>query len=160
MPAPWTFLSSPSQSNDVGLAQLSPRHQHVTSTSFAVQQVWQSWARKHRRRRQSLLVWFFMRRLCELESNPKLTVPPGAGVGGVATAARLAKAGFKVTVFEKNDFTGGRCSLINHDGYVRHIKCFAPSPQLISISSASTKDPHSSFCLTHFAKPSMISVHP
>ncbi|KAL9130034.1 MAG: hypothetical protein Q9217_001679 [Psora testacea] len=41
----------------------------------------------------------------------------GAGAGGVATAARLAKAGFKVTVFEKNDFTGGRCSLIHHDGY-------------------------------------------
>jgi heterodisulfide reductase subunit A-like polyferredoxin len=42
----------------------------------------------------------------------------GAGVGGVATAARLAKAGFKVTVVEKNDFTGGRCSLLHHDGYV------------------------------------------
>ena len=42
----------------------------------------------------------------------------GAGVGGVSTAARLAKAGFKVTVVEKNDFTGGRCSLINHDGFV------------------------------------------
>ncbi|MCJ1473465.1 ATP-binding cassette transporter CGR1 [Lambiella insularis] len=41
----------------------------------------------------------------------------GAGIGGVATAARLAKAGFNVTVFEKNDFTGGRCSLIHHDGY-------------------------------------------
>lgn len=33
-------------------------------------------------------------------------------------AVRLAKAGFKVTVFEKNDFTGGRCSLIHHKGYV------------------------------------------
>jgi len=43
---------------------------------------------------------------------------PGAGVGGVATAARLAKAGFRVTVFEKNNFTGGRCSLIHYDGYV------------------------------------------
>ncbi|OJD37351.1 phytoene dehydrogenase [Diplodia corticola] len=41
----------------------------------------------------------------------------GAGVGGVATAARLAKAGYAVTVVEKNDFTGGRCSLIHHDGY-------------------------------------------
>ena len=40
-------------------------------------------------------------------------------MGGVVTAARLAKAGFKVTVFEKNSFTGGRCSLIHHDGYVR-----------------------------------------
>ena len=42
----------------------------------------------------------------------------GAGVGGVATAARLAKAGYKVTVLEKNDFTGGRCSLIHREGYV------------------------------------------
>lgn len=42
----------------------------------------------------------------------------GAGVGGVATAARLAKAGFEVIVFEKNSFTGGRCSLIHHEGYV------------------------------------------
>ena len=42
----------------------------------------------------------------------------GAGVGGVATAARLAKAGFEVTVLEKNGFTGGRCSLIHHEGYV------------------------------------------
>ncbi|KAL9030014.1 MAG: hypothetical protein Q9196_001814 [Gyalolechia fulgens] len=41
----------------------------------------------------------------------------GAGAGGVATAARLAKAGFQVTVFEKNDYTGGRCSLIHHEGY-------------------------------------------
>jgi phytoene desaturase (3,4-didehydrolycopene-forming) len=42
----------------------------------------------------------------------------GAGVGGVATAARLAKAGFEVTVLEKNGFTGGRCSLIHREGYV------------------------------------------
>ena len=38
-------------------------------------------------------------------------------MGGVATAARLAKAGFSVTVLEKNDFTGGRCSLIQHQGH-------------------------------------------
>ncbi|OJZ89670.1 hypothetical protein ASPFODRAFT_58355 [Aspergillus luchuensis CBS 106.47] len=44
----------------------------------------------------------------------------GAGAGGVATAARLAKQGFDVTVVEKNDFVGGRCSLIHHNGYVRY----------------------------------------
>ena len=32
-------------------------------------------------------------------------------------AARLAQAGLRVTVVEKNDFTGGRCSLIRHDGH-------------------------------------------
>ena len=35
----------------------------------------------------------------------------------MALAARLAKAGMHVTVLEKNDFTGGRCSLIHHDGH-------------------------------------------
>ncbi|KAH7254833.1 hypothetical protein B0J15DRAFT_446854 [Fusarium solani] len=53
----------------------------------------------------------------EPKSKGKSVIVIGAGVGGVATAARLAKAGFKVAVLEKNDFTGGRCSLINHDGY-------------------------------------------
>ncbi|GAA6016255.1 hypothetical protein JCM10207_000447 [Rhodosporidiobolus poonsookiae] len=38
----------------------------------------------------------------------------GAGVGGTASAARLAQAGFDVTVLEKNDFAGGRCSIFNH----------------------------------------------
>ncbi|ORE02407.1 phytoene dehydrogenase [Rhizopus microsporus var. microsporus] len=41
----------------------------------------------------------------------------GAGIGGTATAARLAREGFRVTVVEKNDFSGGRCSLIHHGGY-------------------------------------------
>ncbi|KAF2034447.1 phytoene dehydrogenase [Setomelanomma holmii] len=41
----------------------------------------------------------------------------GAGAGGVATAARLAAAGCKVTVVEKNDFSGGRCSLIHRNEY-------------------------------------------
>lgn len=42
----------------------------------------------------------------------------GAGVGGVSSAARLAKAGFKVTVLEKNHFTGGRCSLLWYENDV------------------------------------------
>ncbi|KAI9925096.1 hypothetical protein MW887_006504 [Aspergillus wentii] len=41
----------------------------------------------------------------------------GAGTGGIATAARLAKQGFQVTVVEKNGFIGGRCSLIRDNGY-------------------------------------------
>lgn len=54
----------------------------------------------------------------EREKKPKTAIVVGAGIGGLATAARLAAAGWKVTVVEKNDFLGGRCSLINHDGYV------------------------------------------
>ncbi|KAI1339317.1 phytoene desaturase [Xylariaceae sp. FL0016] len=42
----------------------------------------------------------------------KTAIVIGAGAGGIATAARLAKSGFRVTVLEKNSFTGGRCSLI------------------------------------------------
>lgn len=41
----------------------------------------------------------------------------GSGVGGSATAARLAVAGFDVTMLERNDYTGGRCSLIEHEGH-------------------------------------------
>ena len=51
-------------------------------------------------------------------ARQKSAIVVGAGAGGIATAARLAKAGFKVTVLEKNDFTGGRCSLIHRNGYV------------------------------------------
>ncbi|MCJ1313540.1 ATP-binding cassette transporter CGR1 [Agyrium rufum] len=53
----------------------------------------------------------------EEKGHRKSAIVVGAGVGGVATAARLAKAGFDVSVYEKNDFTGGRCSLIHHEGY-------------------------------------------
>lgn len=51
------------------------------------------------------------------DPRPRVVIV-GAGVGGVATAARLAAAGCKVTVVEKNDFTGGRCSLIHRQKYV------------------------------------------
>ncbi|KAJ3946435.1 phytoene dehydrogenase AL-1 [Colletotrichum tropicale] len=52
-----------------------------------------------------------------LSEKPKTAVVVGAGAGGVALAARLAKAGFSVTVLEKNSFTGGRCSLMHHEGH-------------------------------------------
>jgi phytoene desaturase len=41
----------------------------------------------------------------------------GAGVGGIATATRLAQAGYAVTVLEKNEAAGGRCGRMNLDGY-------------------------------------------
>lgn len=52
-----------------------------------------------------------------INMSKKHIVIIGAGVGGTATAARLAREGFKVTVVEKNDFGGGRCSLIHHEGH-------------------------------------------
>lgn len=41
----------------------------------------------------------------------------GAGIGGIATAARLAKNGYDVTVLEKNETPGGRCNQIIRDGH-------------------------------------------
>ncbi|PYI09793.1 phytoene dehydrogenase [Aspergillus sclerotiicarbonarius CBS 121057] len=50
-----------------------------------------------------------------MESPTAIVV--GAGVGGVAVAARLAKKGYRVTVVEKNGEIGGRCSLLHDNGY-------------------------------------------
>ena len=52
----------------------------------------------------------------------------GAGAGGVALAARLAAAGCKVTVVEKNGFSGGRCSLIHRKGYVGRLDKISALP--------------------------------
>jgi len=49
----------------------------------------------------------------------------GAGVGGIATAARLAQHGYHVTVIEKDKQAGGRCSRLVKDGH-----CFDTGPTL------------------------------
>lgn len=41
----------------------------------------------------------------------------GAGVGGLAAAARLAHAGFQVDVFEKHPGPGGRCGQLKLEGH-------------------------------------------
>ena len=41
----------------------------------------------------------------------------GAGIGGIATAARLARYGYQVTVVEKNEIPGGRCGQMLKDGH-------------------------------------------
>jgi len=41
----------------------------------------------------------------------------GAGLGGIVTAARLARAGFSVKVLEKQEAPGGRCSQLIRDGH-------------------------------------------
>lgn len=49
--------------------------------------------------------------------QPVKVIVIGAGVGGLATATRLAQAGFAVTVLEKNETAGGRCGRLDLDGY-------------------------------------------
>lgn len=41
----------------------------------------------------------------------------GAGVSGLAAAIRMQNKGYKVTVFEANPFSGGKCSSETKDGY-------------------------------------------
>ncbi len=41
----------------------------------------------------------------------------GAGLGGIAAAAHLARRGFRVTVFEKNHDPGGRCGSFVREGH-------------------------------------------
>lgn len=50
-------------------------------------------------------------------STMKHVIIIGAGIGGLATANLLAKAGYKVSVYEKNDTAGGRAGLLERDGF-------------------------------------------
>jgi phytoene desaturase len=50
-------------------------------------------------------------------SNKQSVIIVGAGIGGIATAGRLARNGFDVTVLEKNDRPGGRTDQLIRDGH-------------------------------------------
>lgn len=50
-------------------------------------------------------------------SSPLRIAIVGAGVGGLTSAARLAHAGHKITLFEKNSGPGGRCGVVKEDGF-------------------------------------------
>ncbi len=47
----------------------------------------------------------------------KTAIVIGAGIGGLAMALRLKKAGYSVTVFESNDYAGGKLHAIDQNGY-------------------------------------------
>ena len=59
------------------------------------------------------------------------TVIIGGGLGGLATACRLAKAGHDVTVLEKNDTVGGRCNVFKKKGFT-----FDTGPTLLMMIDA------------------------
>jgi len=48
----------------------------------------------------------------------KKVIVIGAGFSGLSTASYLAKEGYDVTVIEKNESAGGRCSSFEADGFV------------------------------------------
>jgi phytoene desaturase len=50
-------------------------------------------------------------------SGKQSAIIVGAGIGGIATAGRLARNGFDVTVLEKNDRPGGRTDQLVRDGH-------------------------------------------
>lgn len=59
---------------------------------------------------------------CENRSYPEDTIMTkviiiGAGIGGIATANLLAKAGYSVSVYEKNSDVGGRAGILTVDGF-------------------------------------------
>jgi phytoene desaturase len=47
----------------------------------------------------------------------KTAIVIGSGIGGIATSVFLGRAGYRVSVYEKNTFPGGRCSQVNRDGH-------------------------------------------
>ncbi|MFM7722969.1 MAG: 1-hydroxycarotenoid 3,4-desaturase CrtD [Bacteroidota bacterium] len=47
----------------------------------------------------------------------KKAVVIGAGIGGIATAIRLSRLGFKVHVYEQSYMPGGKCTQFEMDGY-------------------------------------------
>lgn len=49
------------------------------------------------------------------EQNKAIVI--GSGIAGLASAIRLSKQGFEVTVFEKNSYAGGKLSHFDKDGY-------------------------------------------
>ena len=59
----------------------------------------------------------------------KTVLVVGAGLGGLATALRLAKKGFSVEIIEKNPQAGGRMNQIKKDGFT-----FDTGPSFFSMS--------------------------
>jgi len=64
----------------------------------------------------------------ESKMNKKVLIV-GSGIGGLATALRLVKRGYKVEILEKNSQAGGRLNIIKKDGFT-----FDTGPSFFSMS--------------------------
>lgn len=53
-----------------------------------------------------------------MNQTKKTVIVVGAGIGGLATAALLAKSGYKVTILEKNSTIGGRARIFKAAGFL------------------------------------------
>ena len=62
-------------------------------------------------------------------NNDKTVLVVGAGLGGLATALRLVKKGYKVEIIEKNEQAGGRLNQLKKDGFT-----FDVGPSFFSMS--------------------------
>ena len=51
------------------------------------------------------------------KKKPKKAIVIGAGIGGLAVAIHLQNSGFKVEVFESNDYPGGKLTDFSKKGY-------------------------------------------
>lgn len=65
----------------------------------------------------------------ESKLTDKSVLVVGAGLGGLTTALRLAKRGYKVTILEKNEQAGGRLNQVKKDGFT-----FDSGPSFFSMS--------------------------
>lgn len=64
-----------------------------------------------------------------MNKQPKTVLIVGAGLGGITTALRLAKKGYKVEILEKNEQAGGRLNQVKKDGFT-----FDSGPSFFSMS--------------------------
>lgn len=52
-----------------------------------------------------------------VQGGKKKVLIVGGGIGGLVSGGQLAKQGFDVTIFEKNDEVGGRCQSLTREGF-------------------------------------------
>lgn len=64
-----------------------------------------------------------------MKSTHKSAIVVGAGIGGLATAARLARDGWRVKIVEKEALIGGRAHRIDQAGY-----CFDIGPTILTMT--------------------------